>query len=631
MRWSLLTWRVLACYGLACYGLACNGDGPPEVPPPGGAAEGILGTGWANPFPNAQLMGEDGFLSLRDLPELDSPLPTERLAWREGFSPAQVSVVRLGHLMDVEDIVTDGFPSHLAPQAGAGSVRMVDLTDGRPLLCFAELDAYPGADERALLVRPLEVLPDGHRIGVAILTDAMPRPAPFEALLQSEQLEASGTAEAYRTLLADLEAAGLPADSVALAWEFPVAVSTRPLVSALEQLVPPLAPPTFTEIRELDAGDEVPPYTWRAAEGTFRVQDFLVGDRSLVLGPDGSVTPQGETDAHLYVHIPTSVKDAPAGSVPVMVFGHGIFASPALYLGDDDDPSSVLKLAEEAGFIVVATTWRGLTTSDLIVGLEVAQDFSRFHELTDLLVQGQVNARTLVEGVSSGSLLADPVFSGAQGQPLPDPSQILYYGISLGAIEGAVMLANDPPIDGAVLHVGGAGWSTMLERSSNWLNFEDIISISIESAADRQVLYALSQLWWDPVDPMSWTAALSGRSLLLQESVGDEQVPNLATEAFARSIGLPVLEPTDAVPAGMSSVPGPLPPGSRALVRFDPQLPLPDPSNRPAAVTAAHTIPRTWPGTRLQVEDALTPGAEGQVVHHCGAAPCSADNPGEEP
>jgi hypothetical protein len=606
--------------------LACTKDGP-EVSQPDPDSEGILGTGWANPFPNAQLMGEDGFLSLRDLPELDTPLPLERLSWRKGFSPAQVSVVRLGHLMDEDDIDTSAFPSHQAPVAGAGSVRMVDLTDGRPILCFAELDAYPDADERALLVRPLEALPDGHRIGVAILTDALPRPAPFAELLESEQ----PVAESYRTLLADLEANDIPSDSVALAWEFPVSVSTRPLTSALEQLAAPSVPPTFTDIRELDSADTVPPYTWRAAEGTFRVQDFLVGDRSLVLGPDGSVTPQGETDAHLYVHIPTSVKDAPAGSVPVMIFGHGIFASPALYLDDPDDPSSVLRLAEDAGFIVVATTWRGLTTSDLIVGLEVAQEFSRFHELTDLLVQGQVNARTLVEAVSSGSLLDDPVFLGAQGQSLPDPDQVLYYGISLGAIEGAVLLANDPPIDGAVLHVGGAGWSTMLERSSNWLNFESIISLSVPSAAERQVLYALTQLWWDPVDPMSWTSELVGRSLLLQESVGDEQVPNLATEVLARSIALPVLEPTDVVPAGMASAPGPLPPGSRALVRFDPQLPLPDPSNRPAAVTQAHTTPRTWPGARLQVIDALTPGEEGQVVHHCGSAPCSADNPGEEP
>jgi hypothetical protein len=173
-------------------------------------------------------------------------------------------------------------------------------------------------------------------------------------------------------------------------------------------------------------------------------------------------------------------------------------------------------------------------------------------------------------------------------------------------------------------------WSTMLERSSNWPTFEYLVELDVPNAADRQVLYALTQLWWDAVDPVAYAPELSGRSFLLQESVGDEQVPNLATEVLARSVGLPVLNPTDLVPYGLSAVDGPLPPGSRALVRFDPEQPAPAATNRPAEDSAAHELPRTWDGARLQVIDHLTPGLEGQVVHHCGDEVCSASNPGPQ-
>ena len=133
--------------------LACTGNKPDHQPPVPDVGTGPIGTGWANPYPNAALVDDGGHLALRDLPEGGAtPLPLDRVAWRTGFSPAQVSVLRL------DGIVDDGFPKQNPITPGEGTVRMVDLTDGRYVPCFAELDAYPNADERAMLVRPLEAL-----------------------------------------------------------------------------------------------------------------------------------------------------------------------------------------------------------------------------------------------------------------------------------------------------------------------------------------------------------------------------------------------------------------------------------------------------------------------------------------
>ena len=98
---------------------------------------------------------------------------------------------------------------------------------------------------------------------------------------------------------------------------------------------------------------------------------------------------------------------------------------------------------------------------------------------------------------------------------------MFYVGVSLGSIEGAVVQAVDP-FHAALLHVGGSTWSTMLERSSNWPVFEDLLVAGVPSARDRQLGYALSQLYWDPVDPANYVAELRQRSVLWQESIGDD-------------------------------------------------------------------------------------------------------------
>lgn len=609
---------MIALALLGCHGDGKDGGPGPAVPDVG---TGLLGDGWANPFPSSHLV-TDGGLDLRDLPAVPgTPLPVDRLAWRSGFSPSQVSVLRLDGVDDAAFPDGTGAP-------GEGSVHLVDLTAGREVRCKAELDAYPDAPSRSTIVRPLDALPLGHEVAVVVTTAAVPRPERFDLLLSdTPPASLADVAPAYRDLVEAL-APFVPEDEIAVAWEFPVGDGTAPLRSAAAQ-VSASTRHAFTRVREAELGDIVVPGAWRVAEGTFEATDFTGDDDLLSLGPDGSVAPEGSTDAYLYVHVPESVKDAPANSVPVLVFGHGIFGDPAHYLDDPEDPSHVVELADRLGVIVVGTMWRGLCAPDRIVPINVATDFGRFPELADLMVQGQANTLTLVESLHGGELVDDPVFRGAAGQPLVDPDHVLYYGISLGGIEGMVLWGQSPRIDRAVFHVGGAMWSTLLERSSNWTAFELLLTPSITDAADRQVLYAISQLWWDPVDPMSWTGELAaGPPFVLQESIGDEQVANLGTEALARAAGLPLLGPSVNSPPDLAVVGADLADGSRALVQFDPQVGLPPDVNRPAAVTHAHELPRTWPGTLEQTAVHLESGA---IRHYCGAAACAADNPGTVP
>ncbi len=594
--------------------LACQPS--PAVDTPG--AGGALGEGALNPFPSMELM-RDGQVAIPAgaLPQVEggTALDVARLDWREGFSRVQTSVVTLPVGVDPASL-----PGEAAVGVG-GSIRMFDLDTEEEIPLFAELDAHPDAlasGERALLIRPARAMTPGHHIAVA-LTDAVTVDgAPI-------RLDAWAAAKAADPHYAALEAtlSGLGVSGVALAWDFPVGDGTAP-VRALASAVSVPASWEFTRILDADTEPEgnLPPGVWKKIEGTYTSDTWLVDDTAFVLGADGVPNFQGTDAVYLYVHIPDAVRDLPPGNAPVFVFGHGVLSEPSNYFDKDDDPSALIELSNRLGGIFVATVWRGLTADDNADTVAMAADFGRFPELTDRVTQGVANTLALIRLVDEGGLLDDPIFAGKA-----DRSRIYWYGISLGAIEGAVTLANQDRIQHAVLHVGGSAWSTMLERSSNWPVFETLLERGIPDPADRQLLLATTQLFWDPVDPASYIEDLAGRTFLFQEAIGDDQVPNLTTELLMRSLGVASGTPAATAPYGIDTIS--LPTSAPVFTQFDPGLGMPPAENRPAEATGAHGAPRLWEGCKAQTIGFFAAGAEGQVAHYCGSAPCSASNRGE--
>lgn len=571
-------------------------------------------------FPSAELIDASGRVTIPAglLPSGETPVPVERLTWRSGFSPVQTTVF---------DPEVELDRTSLPPPVGTGDpdgVVLVDLTLGTRLPALVETDAWPDNPEvPRLLVRPLVPLTVGHRVAVSVSSSvrtsdgsAYAGPAWFRAVESGGRVN-GGPLDHYADLADSLADMGLPRP--VLAVDYPIGEGRTPLLSMVDDLP---TPTTWTLTNTLDSsnGDAVPPRTWIQAEGSFTTRSWLVDDRQLELATDGTASPQGDVEADLFVFIPESVRDAAPGTVPVWLFGHGIFSHPANYLALDDDPSGVIATADAAGAIVVGTTWRGLTRDDLTVALQVGGDFGRIPELTDKLAQGVANTAALARILAAGDFLSDPIFEGK-----PDPSLLRYYGISLGGIEGATLFAVDDTLEHGVFHVGGASWSTMLERSSNWTQFERLMSGPIPSPGDRQVLYAASQLFWDTADPALHTDALRTRSVLWQGSVGDEQVPNLTTDLVAGAVGATLLAPTPRTPGGQTAATGPL--SGPAVSWFDPQVGTPPLENRPAEVTRAHSIPRLWAGQQAQTLRFLDPADPGVVIHPCGDAPCTADNP----
>ncbi len=551
--------------------------------------EGLLGQGWVDTYPSRHLLDEQGHVDIDSawIPSVDTPMPTDDLRYRKGFSVSQTALL-----------------NHPGVNADAmGHVHLVDLTSGEVHPSFAELDAI---DQDVLLVRPLRVLPEGHDIAVVVGSQALERPEAFQLLLEGERLPEWQAH--YQSVLADgAKALGVGESEIGLVWDFPVEDGSLHLRTLSENTHPT---GSYTWLDEDTTN--LPPGVFKQVTGTFEVDDWLVDDTRFELDADGVPQVQGTRQAHLFVHVPESVRGKELGTVPVLIFGHGLLQSPEGFLADKDDPSNFVELFNRMEVIVVSTQWRGLCRDDLADVVWVANDMGRLPEVTDRLGQGVANTLALMELIQDGPLMDDPAFEG-----LANPDQLLYYGVSLGGILGAVTLAQTDRIDHAVLHVGGGAWSMTFPRSANWEDFEGLVEGGISSSADRQLLYAMMQLYWDPVDSVSYGQKLEGRSVLLQMSVNDDEVTNMGTIMLAESADWPSLG--GAVP-GMPPVQAPT--VGPVIASYDAELGDPDIGNQPSERTGAHREPRLWESAKLQTLHFLV-DEPGQVQSYCQEAVCT--------
>jgi hypothetical protein len=381
--------------------------------------------------------------------------------------------------------------------------------------------------------------------------------------------------------------------------------------------------PTYavTSVEDATTNPDINTHVLRRVRGTYNILSFIGPDLMFEYDANGLPVEQGRDDAVFLVVVPASAATAEAGSFSVLVYGHGLMDSPEWPLGDDHDGDSVQRMADEMHWIVIGTEWRGLADRDQVDAASAAVDFGKFPVVTDRLQQGVSNVLALERLVRTRFRDAD-FLQAAGGGSLINPDRILYYGISLGGIEGGTFVANAQHVQFGVLHVAGGAWTTMLERSSDWTNYDRTMRMWTPDPVDRQVLYAASQMLWDPVDPITQYVALRAKSALWQESIGDAQVSNLATELLARSVDVPLLQPSPTHPCCIDEADAPLPAGSSALMQYDPGCGRGVPGNRPAADNGAHGAVRKLEETIHQIETFFTPGTEGTIIHPCGTGPC---------
>lgn len=562
----------------------------------------------------------------------------------DGFSPAAPMVMSFPGGVSVDGLPpADNMDVSLQPDS---PTVIIDMTDGNKRIAhFAELDAQAAAtpDSQALFIRPAMRLTGGHRYAVAITNKVkaqdggeLPVPPGFAALRDGKHTD-HALLETERPRLKEaldaLDEAGFPAADLVVAWDFTVASDDfihRDMIAARDRAVAALDthPIAFTI-----ATDEVPgdgTQIKRKITGTLDAPLFLTKDGKFVPGTaiarDGDDLPalQGWYQIPFSAIVPACAYTSPA-PVPMVIYGHGLMGSSNEATGGVQSQT-----AAEDCLVIVGTDMRGMSTPDLPNVVSTLNDLNNSDQVFEVLEQGLVNHITLVRAMRTTFAQSLFVDASQNGKSLVDPQKVYYYGLSQGGIFGTAVMAYEPTMQRAVLGVGGANYSVLLDRSADWPQYRTILSGGYTDALDDTLAIGLCQMRWDKVEGSGVVnTVLNGaptapiaKQLLMEIALSDEQVPNLGSYWQARSMGIPVLGPTPVTPWGLQVQASPLEAGASAILIMDGGAPAAPTTNIPAPKIdpSMHDLTRTQPATRRQIKQFFETG---QIVNECnGVCTC---------
>jgi hypothetical protein len=567
-------------------------------------------------------------------------------AWNEadGFSPAAPMVMAFPG-----GVSAQGLPSfdNMGPSTQPDSPTFIlDMTTGQPVAHFAEIDmqADTTPDSQALFLRPAARLVGGHRYAVAITNRVkardggdLPIPPGFKALINKDHTD-HPLLEANRQRLGEavsaLEDAGISSDDLVVAWDFTVASDDyihRDMAAARDRAIAALQdhPQAFTITTDepVDDGSVIK----RKISGTFETPLFLTNNGGTQPGTviardaDGLPALQGFYTVGFDAIVPACAYTS-SQPVGMVIYGHGLMGSSGEATGGVQRTT-----ASELCMVFIGTNMRGMSEDDVPAVARALNDATHSDEVMEVLEQGLVNYISLVHAMRT--TMAQQLFVDAANanKVLVDPTQVYYYGLSQGAIFGTPFMAWEPTVTKAVLGVGAANYSMLLDRSADWPTYRGILSGAYPDALDDTLLIGLMQMRWDKTEGSGIAnTVLAGtptgvpaKQILMQIALSDEQVPNIGSYWEARTMNIPVLGPTPTTPWGLSVQQSPLASGS-ALVIMDGGAPPAPTTNIPAPKLdpSMHNLTRTQPATRRQIKQFY---ATGQIVNECaGACTCQA-------
>ena len=286
----------------------------------------------------------------------------------------------------------------------------------------------------------------------------------------------------------------------------------------------------------------------------------------------------------------------PATGFPVVVFGHGLGGS----------RHDVLNLAEplcEQGYALVAIDMWGhgsrFNAVDVGNNLGGKTDFTGDRALRDGFgddvglsayidfFEGFLNMGAIRDSIRQSTLdfsrvaqliRSNPALTALAG-PYPttprfDPTRVAFLGQSFGTIIGANLSAIEPNLDLFVLNVAGGGLIDHVFPNSPYiadlaLPFAEILYGATGRLDKFHPLVGTLQSIFDGADSLTFARHalkdrfvvenqyLGRRHVVIIEVMGDEIMPNAATEALARGYGMHVLRPNLVPPAGMMQIESP--------------------------------------------------------------------------
>ncbi len=525
-------------------------------------------------------------------------------------------------------------------------IAVFDMNTGRRIPFLAEMDANARDPARAgLLVRTLEPLAFGTRHVIAIrrsvrtTADAEPPPSPGFVALRDNRPSPDPRIEAARRrfdeMFAFLAGQGFARDDLYLAWDWTTASRQHvlgPILSMRTEVFRRAATPEGIPFTVERVQNDPNANTARIVYGTFTPPNYLRANNTLQFAADGSAVVQPEPQSYPFTMVIPARARREGRPLPLVVFGHGVFGRGEEYLTGSIGTGTIQPLAESLGAVVVATNWIGLSGDDQsLLVTQVVPNINRVSLITDRLVQSLVNNLAMIEA-SVGPLGRDPRVRVADGE-LIDPTRVYYYGVSLGGIQGSSLFSISRHISRAVVSVPGGSWSNLLPRSIVYAPIKQVVDLRYPDPLLQAEFLGLLQLRFDHTDGINLATlafrdrlpdAPAERRVVLQEAIGDCQVPNLSTRMLARALGVGQLVPAVDPVFGLAPVTSPADESAlaqyelpEALARYSP----PETNLVPSMDNGTHSDAVGLTAALDQVRALMTTG---RVVQSCTGS-CNPD------
>jgi hypothetical protein len=600
-----------------------------------------------------------------------STVDTERWTEADGFST--------GAMLLMNDTDIDLVQSGATPITDLDKtydvnapVLLLDADTGTRQLLWLERDSR-GATvaDQPIIGRVGTNLEEGHRYIVAMRNmkdgsgTALSAPAGFATYRDSTPttvLPVEARRAHMEDILDTLTGFGIDRASLYLAWDFTTQSSSsasKRLLHMRDDAFTTLGAtaPVFTVTSSFVNGSDP---AIRNVRGTFQVPNYVqtaVAGTPLHLGADGlPVHTAGNFTANFSCTVPnTATAMTPAR---ISMYGHGLLGSGTEV--ENGSGGNIRDFAKEHNIVFCGTDWTGFASSDITFVASVLADFTNFPTFIDRQHQGILNMLYLGRLMKHASGLAGDVNFQDGGQPIIDTSDLFYDGNSQGGILGGVLAAVAQDATRFSLGVPGMNYSTLLNRSTDFSEYDSIFAIKYPASTDRNLLLSMSQVIWDRTDPNGHVhhqmsdpyAGTPAKKLLCQVAFGDHQVAPVTMEVHARTSGLPIYKSTlgivvdkplpDVTPYyGIAALPA-LPFDGSGLVIWDSGNPPANIGNVPpdgitnmdpewAALEACaqagfegdpHSCPRKDPDARIQKSAFLQTG--GTIIDVCGGNPCEA-------
>ncbi|HVO30063.1 MAG TPA: hypothetical protein VMV18_04980 [bacterium] len=525
-----------------------------EVPRPGVTADF-----YALPFPNDVRVDSDGTVSLAGHPRPTALTDT----YLNAIDARQVGFGLAEPIFFLFDGVLEAPDPSLDTTALDAPVYLVDIDPASPakgtripIVTRFETAARATIPANRLVVLPYPgfVLREGTTYAAVVTTrlGVVHREPDFNVVLGDT---ASGIPEleAARTLYAPLrawldEAGGDSRDDVVSAAVFTTGTPTATLARARE-VVRALPAPVASGVALVNqlSGFDVWEGAYDAPNFQTGAVPYLSSGGEIVLGSAGAPVVQRTEPMRFAFSVPPGPK--PASGWPVVIYQHGTGGDYRTFV--DDGTAS--RLAAQG--LAVISTDEVLHGARNPGGDPVADVVNLANPLSlrDNARQGAIDDFSLVR-------LAEGLAASSGGITF-DPSRVEFMGHNLGGNTGALALADEADVKGAVLSGAGGGLvRSMLGRTQPTALSPALAQLTGEATVDEfDPVMGLLQAWLDPADPAAYArylvteprASAAPKNVFEVEGLSDHYTPNAALETLAVALGLdqvsPVLAPISGV------------------------------------------------------------------------------------